>query len=109
MSNLVLVLGESGSGKSTSIRTLNPKETIVFNILGKRLPFKGSAKEYNATNNNLFKIDDWQTVINYLQSISDNAPNIKNVVIDDSIYIMRIEFFNRSKEKGFDKFAKFSA
>lgn len=100
MSNLVLVLGESGSGKSTSIKTLNPKETVVFNILGKRLPFKGSAKEYNTTNNNLFKIDDWQTIINYLQSLSDNAPNIKNVVLDDSVYIIRTEFFNRSKEKG---------
>lgn len=104
MSNLVLVLGESGSGKSTSIKTLNPKETVVFNILGKRLPFKGSAKEYNTANNNLFNIDDWQTIINYLQSLSDNAPNIKNVVLDDGIYIMRTEFFNRSKEKGFDKY-----
>ena len=104
MSNLVLILGESGSGKSTSIKTLDPKETIVFNILGKRLPFKGSASAYNAENKNLYKIEDWQTVINYLQGVSDNAPNIKNVVIDDAIYIMRTEFFNRSKERGFDKY-----
>lgn len=104
MSNLVLILGESGSGKSTSIKTLEPKETIVFNVLGKRLPFKGSAAKYNTENKNLFKIDEWNTVIQYIESISNNAKNIKNIVIDDAIYIMRTEFFNRSKERGFDKY-----
>lgn len=106
MSNLVLVMGESGSGKSTSIKSLNPKETIIFNILGKRLPFKGSAASYNEANKNLFKVDNWQTIIDYLNSISNSAPHIKNVVLDDAIYIMRTEFFDRSKERGFDKFAK---
>lgn len=104
MSNLVLVMGESGSGKSTSIKSLNPKETVIFNILGKRLPFKGSAAVYNAENKNLFKIDDWQTIVNYLNSINTDAPHVKNVVLDDAIYIMRTEFFNRAKEVGFNKY-----
>lgn len=104
MSNLVLVMGESGTGKSTSIKSLDPKETAIFNILGKRLPFKGSAALYNAENKNLFKIEDWQTIVNYLNSISNSAPHIKNIVIDDAIYIMRTEFFNRSKEGGFNKY-----
>lgn len=104
MSNLVLVMGESGSGKSTSIKSLDPKETVIFNILGKRLPFKGSAASYSEANKNLFKIDNWQTVINYLNSISSSATHIKNVVLDDAIYIMRTEFFDRSKERGFDKY-----
>lgn len=104
MSNLVLVMGESGSGKSTSIKSLNPKETVIFNILGKRLPFKGSAAVYNTENKNLFKIDDWQTIVNYLSSINTDAPHVKNVVLDDAIYIMRTEFFNRAKEVGFNKY-----
>lgn len=104
MSNLVLVMGESGSGKSTSIKSLNPKETVIFNILGKRLPFKGSAAVYNTENKNLFKIDDWQTIVNYLNSINTDAPHVKNVVLDDAIYIMRTEFFNRAKEVGFNKY-----
>lgn len=104
MSNFVIVLGETGSGKSTSLKTLDPKETVVLNILGKRLPFKGSAALYNVENRNLFKIDDWQSVINYLTSISNDAPHVKNIVIDDATYIMRTEFFNRSKERGFDKY-----
>ena len=104
MSNLVLVIGESGSGKSTSIKGLDPKETVIFNILGKRLPFKGSATLYNEENKNLIKVDDWQNVVNYIKAISDKMPTVKNIVIDDGIYIMRTEFFNRSKEKGFDKY-----
>lgn len=104
MSNLVLVLGESGTGKSTSIKTLNPKETVVFNILGKRLPFKGSAAMYNEDNKNLVKVNDWQELVDLLHSVDEDAPHMKNVVIDDAIYIMRTEFFNRCKEKGFDKY-----
>lgn len=104
MSNLVLVMGESGSGKSTSVKSLDPKETIVFNILGKRLPFKGSAANYNKENKNLFKIDKYDTVLTYLDSIDTKKPEIKNIVIDDAIYIMRTEFFDRSKEVGFNKY-----
>jgi hypothetical protein len=104
MSNLVLVMGESGSGKSTSVKSLDPKETIVFNILGKRLPFKGSAASYNAENKNIFKIEKYDTVLTYLDSINTKKPEIKNIVIDDAIYIMRTEFFDRSKEVGFNKY-----
>lgn len=107
MSNFVIILGESGSGKSTSLKTLDPKETCIFNVLGKRLPFKGSNALYNEENKNLFKISDWSTVKSYLDSIDTKAPHIKNIVIDDAIYIMRTEFFNRSKERGFDKSVKF--
>ena len=42
MANCCIILGKSGTGKSTSIKGLDPKETIVINVLGKRLPFKGS-------------------------------------------------------------------
>lgn len=100
MSNLVLIMGESGTGKSTSIKSLDHKETVILNVLGKRLPFRGSASLYNETNKNLFKIDDWQTVINCLNSIDKNATYVKNIVIDDCVYILRSEFFNRSKERG---------
>lgn len=46
MSNTILIIGESGSGKSTAIRTLDPKETFIINVLGKDLPFKESRKNY---------------------------------------------------------------
>lgn len=104
MSNLVIVLGKSGTGKSTSVKSLNPKETVIFNTLGKRLPFKGSNAVYNEANKNLFKIHDYTSILAYLDSIDKKAPHVKNVVIDDATYVMRMEFFDRSKERGFDKY-----
>ena len=104
MSNLVIVLGASGSGKSTSIKTLNPEETIVLNVLGKDLPFKGSRSSYTKEKKNLFEVNDWSTIITYMESISAKVPSVKNIVIDDATYIMRTEFFDRSKEKGYDKY-----
>lgn len=87
MSNFVIVLGESGSGKSTSIKSLDPKETCIINTLGKRLPFKGSQSAYNDGNKNLFKLSDWNSVKSYLEAIDKNAAHIKNVVIDDKIFV----------------------
>lgn len=104
MANAIIVLGESGTGKSTSIKTLDPKETVVINVLGKRLPFKGSNSAYNTENKNSFQIEEYQAVQNMLQAIGEKAPHVKNVVIDDMVYVMRKEFFKRAKEKGFDKF-----
>ena len=104
MSNLVIVLGSSGSGKSTSIKTLNPQETVVINVLGKDLPFKGSRTNYSEDKKNLAQSASWSSISSMLQSISKNLPNVHNIVIDDAIYIMRTEFFDRSKEKGYDKY-----
>lgn len=103
MSNFVVVLGASGHGKSTSIKSLNPEETIIINVLGKRLPFKGSAKLYNSEKKNLFKISSWDKTVALLDKIN-KLERIKNIVIDDGIYIMRNEFFDRASERGFDKY-----
>lgn len=103
MANLCMLLGKSGTGKSTSIKTLDPKETIVINVLGKRLPFKGSNSLYNKENKNLFRLDDYSQVIKLLEQ----APStVKNIVIDDSIYIMRKEYFSRAKEVGYSKYTE---
>lgn len=100
MSNFVIVAGASGSGKSTSVKGLDPDETIVINVLNKRLPFKGSAKSYGRETNNLFHVTSWSNVVKLLDNISAKAGNVRNIVIDDGIYIMRTEFFDRSDEKG---------
>ncbi len=55
MANAVILLGKSGTGKSSSIKGLNPKETVVLNVLGKKLPFKGSNSLYNKENKNIFQ------------------------------------------------------
>lgn len=102
MANCIIVLGKSGTGKSTSIKGLNPKETVVLNVLGKRLPFKGSGSIYNKENMNLFRVDDYTQVLSMLQNIDKSAPHVKNIVLDDAIYIMRKEYFKRAKETGLD-------
>lgn len=104
MSNLVIILGASGTGKSTSIKTLKPEETVVLNVLGKDLPFKGSRANYTREKKNLIQSSKWDSISSMMQSISKNMPNIHNIVIDDAIYIMRTEFFDRSKESGFNKY-----
>lgn len=105
MANTVMLLGKSGTGKSTSIKTLDPNETIIINVLGKRLPFKGSASLYSKEKKNMFRLDDYNQVVKLLEQI-DKLPNIKNVVIDDSIYIMRKEYFAKAKEVGYGKYTE---
>ena len=105
MANVVMLLGKSGTGKSTSIKTLNPNETIIVNVLGKRLPFKGSNSLYSKEKKNMFRLDDYTHVVKLLEQVN-NISAIKNVVIDDSIYIMRKEYFTRAKETGYGKYTE---
>lgn len=109
MANNVIILGKSGVGKSTSIKDLDPKETVIINTLNKRLPFKGSNSMYNRENKNLLQADNYGIVINYLQAISDKMPNVKNIVLDDIIYVMRKEYFSRAKESGYGKYTELAA
>lgn len=106
MANVVMLLGKSGTGKSTSIKGLNPKETVIFNVLHKRLPFKGSGSLYNETNHNLIETDNYLNIINNIKAISDNADYVKNIVIDDMTYILRKEYFARAKESGYSKYTE---
>lgn len=100
MANVCMLLGKSGTGKSTSVKTLDPKETVVINVLKKRLPFKGSNALYNKENMNLFEVDEHTQVVSLLGTIDKQAPHVRNIIIDDMIYIMRKEYFKRAKETG---------
>lgn len=100
MANVCLILGKTGTGKSTSIQGLAPEETVIFNVLKKRLPFKGSKSLYNGEKKNLFNIDDYATMVTYMQSIDKSATHVKNIIIDDGTYIMRKEYFKTAKISG---------
>src|SRR5574344_1332790 len=93
MANVCMLLGKSGTGKSTSIKNLKPEETIIFNTLKKRLPFKGSQTVYNVEKKNLFNVDSHTSLLNLLQNVNEKAIHCKNVIIDAMIYIMRKEYF----------------
>ena len=105
MANVVMILGKSGTGKSTSIKTLNPEETVIVNVLGKKLPFKGSRNLYNTDKKNLFRVEDHLQMINLLQAC-DKQAHIKNIILDDCIYVMRKEYFKRAKEAGYTKYTE---
>lgn len=109
MANICLILGKTGTGKSSSIRGLNPEETVIFNVLKKRLPFKGSKSLYNEEKKNLFNVDDYATIVNYLQAVDKSATHVRNIIIDDGTYIMRKEYFKTAKISGFNKFVDMAA
>ncbi len=89
----VLILGESGSGKSTSLRNFNPEDVGVFNVAGKPLPFREGRN---------FKIVNNATYQKIAQAFG--KPTKKVYVIDDSQYLMAFEFFDHARETGYQKF-----
>ena len=112
----IAVVGKSGTGKSTSygqfpdicIKGLNPKETVIINVAGKDLPFRGWKKLYTgkiSEGGNYFENSDAAQIASAIQYISNSRPDVKNIVIDDSQYIMAFEFMRRAKENGYGKFA----
>jgi hypothetical protein len=104
MAEAILVIGESGSGKSRSLLNMNPKDTILINVANKALPFKGSAKLFNIVNKNYkFTMDHSEIGVSLL-NVSTNRPEIKKVVIDDFQYVIVDEFMTRAKETGYTKF-----
>ena len=104
-SKLIGVVGETSTGKSTSIRHLNPDETYIINVAKKELPFKGSEKMYNAEKKNYKEVDDAIEISRLLKTISEKAPHIKNIVIEDSNYIMGFTMVAKATETGYTKFS----
>ena len=94
MATAVLIMGESGSGKSASLRNFAPNEISVFNVTSKPLPFKqGKAK--------IPKIDN-ATYADIANALAN--PNKRAYVIDDAGYLLSFEMFKRANETGYSKF-----
>ena len=110
-SNAVLVIGESGSGKSTSLRNLDPSTTFIINVLNKPLPFKGFSKGFkrmsaDGKEGNYYSSDDAGKILRVVKMIDKNRPDISTIIIDDFQYVMGNEFVKRATEKGFNKFSE---
>lgn len=87
----VLIMGESGSGKTFSLRNFNPDEVGIFSVEKGRLPFKGD-----------FKVKKRATYKDIAGIFKD--PKLKRYVIDDAQYLMVNELFDRAKEVGYQKY-----
>jgi nicotinamide riboside kinase len=104
MSQAIAVVGPSGTGKSTSIRTLNPKETFIINVANKALPFQGWKGKYNKESKNISNVIKGEDILNHIRGVSEKMPHIKYIVIDDTQYVMSDEFMRKANEVGFTKF-----
>lgn len=90
----ILILGESGTGKSASMRNFKPDEVALANVAGKPLPFKGKFAETINT-------DSYRAIKKFMKESFADV-----VVIDDAQYLMANEFMRRSAERGYDKFTE---
>lgn len=105
MSKLIAVMGESGAGKTTSMRNLDPKTTMYIDCDKKGLSWKGWREQYNKENKNYIVSDDPDYVLKMVQMVN-NSPDfqhIKVVIIDTINGLMVADEMRRIKEKGYDK------
>ena len=103
MSKLIGVMGESGAGKSTSLRNLDPATTYIIDADKKGLSWKGWKNQYNSGNRNYIAIDDPNIIRSLCRNINEKASHIKTLVIDTLNGIMVADEMRRSKDKNFDK------
>lgn len=105
MSISTVILGESGTGKSASMRNLDPANTLLIQVVKKPLPFRSKGWSYrdpqrNPTGN-IFVSDDWQVMSAIMRKTQR-----KVIVVDDFQYVLANEFMRRSEERGYDKFTE---
>lgn len=91
MAIIVMLYGQSGTGKSASLRNFKPGEIAIINVSGKPMPFRGEVKTYNT--DDYMKIDSAIT-----------AAKPRSIVIDDATYLMTGEFMRTAKVSGYQKF-----
>lgn len=115
---MIAIVGDSGSGKSTSLRNLDPTTTFIINVAGKPLPIKGFKKNYIPLKQdsetkkfigNLYNSSDPTKISQILKVIDKTRPEIKTVIIEDMQYVMSFEAMDRSQEKGYEKFTQMAS
>ena len=101
MAESLIILGNTGTGKSTSIETLDPNSTFIIQCVNKELPFKGFKKKYPLGVNRLVS-NSYKEIGVKLLEVNKND-DIHIVILDDTTYLMTNEYMT-TKAKGFDKF-----
>lgn len=100
MAQKVLIMGESGTGKTTSLRNCDPSKTAIVNPVGKALPFRGKYEMLNGET-------DSGKIVRFIKEQVQKGKKI--IVVDDFQYILSIPYMNRIKEAGWDKWNDFGA
>lgn len=102
MSKAVLIMGESGAGKTTSLRNLPPNEVLYIDADGKGLSWKGWRDQYNSKNKNYIKSSSYDLILKAMLS-AKQSENIKYIVIDTINAVMLDYEMANLKVKGYDK------
>ncbi len=95
----VLIIGDSGTGKTTSLRNFQPGEVAIINVAKKPLPFRTQLRPYNT--------NDYKAVCKVVQGYVRKGA--KSIALDDIQYLMTDEFMRRSSETGYGKFTDMAA
>lgn len=104
MSIATLVLGQSGTGKSTSLRNLDPTKTLLIQSIKKPLPFRSKDWQPCTKENpqgSILVTDKPQTILSAIERTKKEI-----IVIDDFQYVMANEYMRRAQETGFNKFTE---
>lgn len=107
MAELIAIVGESGTGKTSSIRNLNPEEVFIISTTGKRPGVRGAKKKYpdvkvNAYGftGNFYTTSNVDNMGKMMKLVSAKRPEVKTIIIDDYQYIQAFESMERVDEKG---------
>ena len=104
MAKVIGLMGESGSGKTTSCRNLDPKTTYYIDCDKKGLSWKGWRKQYSEENKNYYSTNFPTTVLQILGKVNDDPDRrIKTVVIDTINGVMVAEEMRNAKVQGYGK------
>ena len=103
MSRLICIMGESGSGKTTSMRTLDPAITYYIDSDGKGLAWKGWRSQYSAEKRNYVVSRDIPSIRDLIVNISQKKPETKIIVIDTLNTCMVDKEVKGMKENGYGK------
>ena len=111
MANVVGIMGDSGSGKTTAFRNIDPGTTMYVDCDKKGLSWKGWKKDFNKENKNYVVTDEPGVALNILMKVSklDEYKHIKTVVFDTINGLMVADEMRRSKEKNYDKWMDLAA
>lgn len=105
------LMGESGAGKTTSMRNLDPATTVYIDCDKKGLSWKGWKSQYNTENKNYLKTDFPQVALQMLQRVNTEKAfkKVQTVIVDTLNGLMVADEMRRSKEKGYDKWMDLAA
>lgn len=106
MSIATLIMGESGTGKSTSLRNLDPEQVLLIQAVKKPLPFRSSGwTPATAEGGSVFVTDNSKFIVKAMHKTKKPI-----IVIDDFQYVMANEFMRRvtDQESGNGAFAKYN-